>query len=229
MSLTSNSIAIEFCTILFKHWQDLSKPTRSSSNFKEFCRSAVILFDRLVYEYSIRMWTGSGDSTVASHLKDPSSRFILVAEDDWIKFIEEISEGVYKGKPTSSKTLKPFLYHEYFIKGFMPANKNSSTKYEIDHLIAQKFFANSSLPQKYKDNYLNFSILPKGDNIEKTDKKLNEIKDTWLVDQIKKYAEITDEQIKNLSDLSRISELEKRKDNYIKAYTEDRNKLFNNL
>lgn len=230
MSLTSNSIAIEFGTVLYKHWKALNMPTKGSANYAQFCRDAVTLFDRLVYEYSIRMWSGSGDSTVASHLKDYSNRFDLVKEGEWEAFINEIESGNYKGKPTSSKTLKPFLYHGYFLRQVMPVFKNTETKYDIDHLIAQKFFkANPSLPQQYKDNFLNFSILPKGENIEKTDKKLNEIHDTWLIEQIKKFANITDADIQELSDLANISKLSKRKDAYLKAYKELRNSLFANL
>ena len=75
MSLTSNNIAVEFCTLLYNHWREMGSPAKASANIKQFNRDALILFDRLVHEYSIRMWTGSGDSTVASHLKEPSNRF----------------------------------------------------------------------------------------------------------------------------------------------------------
>ena len=231
MSLTSNSIAIEFCALMYNSWIELGKPTRTTGNLSAFNKRAVILFDRLVYEYGIRMWTGSGDSMVASHLKDTTgSRYVEVTEKEWLDFIDVIESGSYKGKPTTSKTLKPFLYHYYFLRELQPTLLNSDTKYEIDHLIAQKFFKdNPQLDQSLKDNFLNFSILPKGENIEKTDKKLNEIHDTWLLAQIKKFAEITDEDIITFSNLSRISEISKRKQSYINAYGTLRTILLFNL
>lgn len=228
MSLTSNSIAIEFCVLLYQRWKDLGKPTRSSGQIHAFNTDAVTLFDRMVYEYSIRLWTGSGDSMVSAHLKDATgSRFVKITEEEWKTFINEIESGQYKGKPTSSKTLKPFLYYGYFLRRLQPTLKNPSTIYDIDHLIAQKLFNDySSLDQSLKDNFLNFSILPKGENIEKTDKKLNEIHDTWLIEQIKKYAQISDADIQTLSDLSKIDQLKKRKKNYLEAYTTNRNNIF---
>lgn len=231
MSLTSNSIAIEFCSLMYKSWNELNKPTKSSANIKAFNKRAVTLFDRLVYEYGIRMWTGSGDSMVASHLKDVTgSRYVMVTEEEWKEFINTIISGSYKGKPTSSKTLKPFLYNYYFLRELNPTLLNDNTKYDIDHLVAQKFFRdNPDLDTSLKDNFVNFSILPKGENIEKTDKKLNEIHDTWLLNQIKTFADITDEDIQTLSDLSKLSSLLKRKDTYLKAYGELRNKMFLNL
>ena len=231
MSLTSNSIAIEFCSLMYKSWNELNKPTKSSANIKAFNKRAVTLFDRLVYEYGIRMWTGSGDSMVASHLKDVTgSRYVMVTEEEWKEFINTIISGSYKGKPTSSKTLKPFLYNYYFLRELNPTLLNDNTKYDIDHLVAQKFFRdNPDLDTSLKDNFVNFSILPKGENIEKTDKKLNEIHDTWLLNQIKTFADITDEDIETLSDLSKLSSLLKRKDTYLKAYGELRNKMFLNL
>ena len=233
MSLTSNAIAIEFCALMYKTWKSLGKPTRNSTNIKSFNKKAVTLFDRLVYEYGIRMWTGSGDSLVASHLKDDAqaNRFTTVSSKEWKDFIEAISKGNYKGRPTSSKTLKPFLYNYYFLKGMHPTLRpDKETKYEIDHLVAQSFFKdNDTIDQSFKDNFVNFSILPKGENIEKLDKRLNEIHDSWLKEQIKKFADITDEDIETLSDLANVSKLMNRKKSYLKAYGETRTRLFANL
>lgn len=228
MSLTSNSIAIEFCVLLYQRWKALGKPTRSSGQIHAFNTDAITLFDRLVYEYSIRLWTGSGDSMVAAHLKDTTgSRFVKITEEEWKGFIDEIEGGQYKGKPTSSKTLKPFLYYGYFLRRLQPTLKNPSTVYDIDHLIAQRLFKEyPSLDQTLKDNFLNFSILPKGENIEKTDKKLNEIHDVWLIEQIMKYAQISDEDIQAFSDLSKIDQLKKRKRNYVETYSTLRNNMF---
>lgn len=231
MSLTSNAIAIEFCTLMHKSWIELGKPTKTSATIKAFNKRAVTLLDRLFYEYVIRMWSGSGDSTVASHLKDTTgSRYEMVSEKEWMEFINTIVSGSYKGKSTSSSTLKPFIYNYYFLRELDPTMLNENTEYEIDHLIAQKLFSeNTMIDQSFKDNFLNFSILPKGENIEKTGKRLNEIHDNWLISQILKFADITVEDIETFSDLSNVNKLIKRKETYEKSYGELRNKLFANL
>lgn len=230
MSLTSNSIAIEYCCLMYQAWKDLGCPVKSSASVSQFNRKAVYLFDKLIYEYSIRMWTGSGDSTVASHLKAPSSRFNSISEKEWTDFIDDIKSGQYKGKPTTTKTLKPFVFYHYFLRDMLPTLKNTDTKYDVDHLVAQSLFAdNDAIDQTYKNNYLNFSVLPKGENIEKTNKRLNEITDSWLIEQIKKYAMIDTSDFETLSDLSKVSKLSKRKKAFIDSYKTFRNALFANL
>jgi len=228
MSLTSNTIAIEFCVVMYKLWEKLGKPTKCASVISEFNKKAIILCDRLFYEYCIRLWSGSSDSLIAAHLKESDdSRFVAITTKEWTDFINEIANGKYKGKNTTSKTLKPFIYYYYFLNNLIPTLKNNSTKYEIDHIVAQNLF-DSHEENCYKDNFLNFSLLPKGENIEKNDKKLNEIKDDWLIEQIKKYSGLNKEEIEQLSDLTNLDILKKRKELYLEAYTEKRDSLFKN-
>ena len=93
-----------------------------------------------------------------------------------------------------------------------PTLLNISTKYEIDHIVAESLFGNNSTNAEImcmKDCILNFALLPKGENITKSDQRLDVIKhsDTWLTEQIKKYAEISESDMDILSDLTYINKL----------------------
>jgi len=235
MSLTSNAIAIEFCTLLYKVWKyDLGCPAKTSANRKIFERNAVFLFDRLVYEYSSRVFSGSGDSLVASHLVDYRSRIDKsLDKNDWEKFIEEIDTGKIRGKKTSTQILKPFIYYHCILNKKKPAIKDGAKNlhFEIDHIVAQKLFKNNPLADEiYKDNYLNYSLLPKADNIEKNDKRLNTIQDKWLKEQIIYYSEIKESDFETLSDITKVSELKSiRKKGFIKTFTSTRDSYLANL
>ncbi|MBQ6944714.1 MAG: DUF262 domain-containing protein [Ruminococcus sp.] len=212
MSLTSNTIAIEFISIMHKRWKYYNCPTKSSSAAKQLAKEAFILYDRLVYEYCIRIWAGSSDNKLATDLNNVDTRITQITKQEWANLIDELSTGKFKGKNTKSNLLKPLIYHYYCIKRFSPTVLNISTQYEIDHIVAESLFNNVSSNDdilQMKDNILNFALLPKGENIAKSNQKLSQIKNTdqWLSEQIKKYAEISDADMDTLSDLTNIGTL----------------------
>ena len=60
---------LEYMTILLLDWQEKGSPHVSSAEYNTFIRDAKALFDRLIFEYSIGSWRGSGDSKMANHVK----------------------------------------------------------------------------------------------------------------------------------------------------------------
>lgn len=212
MSLTSNTIAIEFITIMYKRWKQYNSPVKSSSLAKQLVKEAFILYDRLVYEYSIRLWAGSSDNKLATDLANIDTSIAQVSKQEWMNLIDELATGKFKGKNTKSNLLKPLIYHFYCMKKKSPTILNISTKYEIDHIVAESLFSSGVQSDEIlimKDCLLNFALLPKGENIAKSDQKLNVIKNTdpWLTKQIENYAEISESDMDILSDLSNISKL----------------------
>ena len=151
----------------------------------------------------------------------------------WISFIDEIDSGKIRGRKTTAQILKPFLYYYYILNKRKPTMKdgNSDIRYEIDHLVAQKLFKNNPLADEtFKDNYLNFSLLPKGTNIAKNDNRLKDINDDWVRDRIKYYADISDDDFETLSDISKVSKLKDiRKGFFVKTYTNLRDSYLANL
>ena len=74
---------------------------------------------------------------------------------------------------------------------------------EVDHIIPQSLFENSSIPNKDSivNSIFNLGLLPKNENISKGKKVLAVITDLWLQNQIEKYEFVTKEQYYTYSDI----------------------------
>ena len=134
--LLGNAIALEFITILKKDWEDRGKPTVSGNEYKSFQRDAEILFDKLVFEYSTKVWRGSGDSKMANDIKNWKSRLTPITREEWEKYIEGACKGSYNGQNTTVKLLRPVLYYSYVLQSITPSNQ-SDVEFDVDHIIPQ--------------------------------------------------------------------------------------------
>ncbi len=211
--LLGNAISLEFIAILLEDWKEKDMPTVSGSQYKAFQRDARILFDRLVFEYSTKVWRGSGDSKMASDIKDWKNRILPVDKNEWTKFINGALSGTYNGQPVTQKTLTPILYYYYALNNLEPAN-SSADKIEVDHIIPQeKFGGNNMVNPLMKDSLTNLALLPKNDNIAKKSKALNDITDSWLKSQITKYEGIPESDFTKYSDITNIDELKELRGN----------------
>ena len=207
--LLGNAISLEFITIVLKDWIDRDRPTVSGAQYKSVQRDARILFDRLVYEYSTKVWRGSGDSKMASDIKDWRNRITAIPKTDWSSFINGALFGTYNGQKTTQKTLTPILYYYYCLSECGPINTTGVT-YDVDHIIPQeKFSGNQMVNQDMKDSLTNLALLPKKDNISKGSKALNEITDSWLKSAITTYTGINESDYDKYSDITNILDMKK--------------------
>lgn len=227
--MLGNAIVLEFITICLKNWKEHEKPMVSSSHLKAVQRDAIILFDRLVFEYSTKAWRGSGDSKMASDIQNWKERIKPIDSASWKAFICEASKGVYNSQPVKKEQLAPVLYYYYFLKQMAPGN-DFTVQFDIDHIIPQeKFKLNQMVDINLKDSLINLCILPKKDNISKSSKALNEIKDIWLQNQVSSYTGIALERFDKYSDITHIKELqEERLEKYLKVFTDIRNTTLSN-
>lgn len=227
--LMGNAIVLEFITIVLEDWKDLGRPTVSSNVYNRFKQHARILFDRLVYEYSTKMWRGSGDSKMAADINNWKERIKPVSQDTWLEFISAACNGKYKGENVTQQILTPVLYYYYILTNRSPINA-LNTQFEVDHLYPQeKFKDNCMVDISNKDCLCNLSLLPKKENISKNNKALREIVDPWLIQQIATYADIQQCDFEKYSDLSNINDMkEHRKSLYEKAFKENRDSILKN-
>ncbi len=206
IKLLGSAITLEFVAILKKAWEDADRPTVSGAAYKGFQRKARILFDRLVFEYSTKVWRGSGDSKMSSDIREWRARLTNVNKEDWIKFIESALSGTYNGQVINQKTITPVLYYYFALNNESP--DNAAKGIDVDHIIPQEKFAdNNMVDQSMKNSLSNLSLLPKTDNIAKKNKALNEIVDPWLKNQIVKYEKIPLERFEFFSDITHIVDL----------------------
>lgn len=230
MSITSNTIALEFLTVLYNYWNSKGKPMVESSELRSLRRNAVILFDKLIYEYSTKLWRGSSDSKLANDIKEKENRFSPISQDNWSIILKETSFGKINGQEAGQKIISPILYHSKFLALEYPSNSNEKD-FEIDHIYPQaKFNNNENVDSSLKDSLCNLEILSKASNESKKDKDLNNIMfDESVKNEVSKSSYIDPQDFVKYSDISNFESLRKyRLAKFENIFNEKRNKRINN-
>lgn len=233
MDLLSDAITLNFVIILYKDWIRKGKPVGSDTKAKQFQKNSFILIDQLIYEYVNKQWRGSSDSKIAKNLNSFDSLpelFVPINKSRWKDLIDEIiDKNSIDSDTITQKMMEPILYHFYCISKIQ--GPDSFYKIEVDHIIPQSIFNKSALANKdsIQHNIYNLALLPKDENISKSNKRLVEISDQWLKDQIKKYAFIDENQYGAFSDLNNLDKLKQlRSKILLEAFDEKRDKILNN-
>lgn len=229
----SDAIALNFLLIMFKDWERKGKPIGIEKGTKQFQKNSFILFDNLIYEYITKQWRGSSDSKIAKNLNKINQEdelFIPLAKEKWIALLNEIlSANSIESEPITQIVVQPILYHFYAISKIQGPDSNYNI--EIDHIIPQSVFKASAMQdnQTVMHNLFNLGLLPKDENIGKSNKRLVEVMNQWLKDQITKYEFIDEKDFRKYSDLNNFEEFKKfRSEIILKAFDEKRDAILNN-
>ncbi len=228
IEMTTNAITLEFITLIYNLWKEKGKPHANSGDLKDIKRKAVILFDRLIFEYVAKNgWKGSSDSRLANDIKNAASRFEPIHSDEWMTLIENSCVSPEAGMKYES--FKPFLYHYYALNLINP-RLDLSTSVDVDHIIPQEKFQGNVMVNKDLMNSLgNLALLPSKENISKKSKALEEIHDKWLKDHIITYTGIPENDFKKYSDILNLNELiEMRKQLFQTTFKEKRQSILSN-
>lgn len=190
MELTSDTIALNYLILLYMDWVRKGKPIGSDVKAKQHQKNAFILWDKLIYEYVSLYWRGSSDSKVATNINTLDTEpevFTPIPEEKWLILLEEIRDNyTINAQPVSQKTVIPILYHFYCISGIQ--GPGDLYPIEADHIIPQALFKNRpGQVASHVDSLYNFGLLPKNENVSKSNKRLVEIQNEWLKSQIQKY------------------------------------------
>ena len=230
---TSDAIALDFIIIAYKDWCRKGKPI-GDTKAKQFQKNCFILWDRLIFEYINKQWRGSSDQKIANNiisLKNESDLFSPVHTDKWRGILEDqiFEFSMIENSDISMAMMKPLLYHFYCLMQIQ--GPDTSYNIEIDHIIPQTQFNESSIIRKevIQNNLLNLGLLPKDENIAKSNKKLILIDSQWLKDQILKYEFISEDRFVEYSNVTNYQNMfDDRKSIFLKAYTIKRSDLLNN-
>ena len=229
-TITTDGVAYEFLILMYNDWKKKGKPIGTSTETKSFQKNCFILWDRLVYEYVNLLWKGSSDSKIHNDLLS-TSPINPIPKENWVNLLEEIfSTNRINEKAVSYSYMLPLLYHFYCLYQ-LAAPAASNYQYDIDHIIPQSLFKTSTLENKesIQDSLYNLALLPKTDNISKSNRKLKSIDDAWLKNQIREFEFITEDQYDDFSDVTNYKAMfEHRKKYFIEAFTEKRTFLLNN-
>ena len=228
MGMTSNTIALEFITIMYKRWLKIDKSTADSAKTHKLKRDAVVLLDRLIYEYSTKMWRGSSDSKLASDIKDEniSARLEEIPYKNWERILDSLTEGKIEDQLCTMNLSKPILYHSKFLN--LETSSVSSEQYDLDHIYPQKIFGKKY--QYLKDSVYNLEILSSKANEAKNDKSLVAVyTDISIRDEICKSSYIKEADFNKYSDIENIESLVSYRHKIIKdIFNNKRNSTFDN-
>lgn len=223
--MLGNAPTLEFITICYLNWIDKNRPIANSGEGKAFKRDAKVLLDKLIYEYSIRRWSGSSDSKVRFDIENWKDRLKIVPDDDWNDLITEVSEGENKGNSVKVKTLIPIIYYFEVLRERLPEDKNEI--HQIDHIFPQeKFKENRNINEAYKDSLSNLIILTKQENNLKANKPLNEISDPSLKKSISNVSGIDESDFDKYSDISNFNKLIEQRLKFFKEVINKNRKTF---
>ena len=233
MELTSDAIALDFIIIAYKDWCRKGKPI-GDTKAKQFQKNCFILWDRLIFEYINKQWRGSSDQKIANNivlLKNETDLFVPIHMDKWRNILEDqiFEYSSIENVDISMVTMKPLLYHFYCLMQIQ--GPDTSYDIEIDHIIPQTLFNESTISRKevIQNNILNLGLLPKDENVAKSNKKLILIDSQWLKDQIAKYEFITENKFLEYSNVNNYQNMfDDRKDIFLEAYTTKRSDILNN-
>ena len=233
--MTSEAVSINYILCSLKYWESLGMPTRSgSAKLDKFQNKGAVLFDRMIYEYITRIWSGSGDTRIASNLtkiSDESSLFKPVDSDEWESLLTDLIEnGQIEGQDqlnnkNPSSRVKLLLRYYYIVTQQRPTSPNEMS---VDHIIPSKEFESSVEEdlQRYEHHIGNLAELPSRDNSTKGDKSLDEITDPWLKSQISQYTGIDENDFGEYCDITDIEKLvEDRSERIKEAFLEGRRNL----
>lgn len=230
MSLTSNTIALEFLAMVYKKWGEIGKPTTDKTVYRELRNQSVMLFDRLVYEYTSRLWSGSSDTRLERDLNKKEERMSLIKSEEWTEKITNLCNGfAATGTPVTQDLASPVLYHSMFLSGLKPIDP-STEQYHVDHIIPQDKFRNNKVVNSgLCDSLCNLEILSSSANEKKKNKALKEIHDEDVVAEIVHASGIKEDEFKKYSDITNFELLRiDRRQKFLTIFKEERSSLFAN-
>lgn len=234
-SLMSDAIMLNFVLLIYNDWLSKGKPI-GDINAKKVQKNAYILFDKMVYEYVTKQWRGSSDNKIAKNIDNFMSLqteglFIPIDQEKWNTLISNIIEkNAVDNDSIDQSIMTPLVYYFYLLNNVAGPNEIDCA-IEVDHIIPKTKFDSSTLANKdiIKDNLFNLGLLPKKENISKSNKLLKEINDEWLIDQIVRYENIAREDFKKYSDINNLESLKELRGNlYKNAFNEYRKQKINN-
>jgi len=214
--MTSEAVAVNYLLCMLKYWELLGEPSSTTSGkFQNFQNKGAVLFDRMIYEYVTRLWSGSSDTRTANNLKnltEDSPLFDPVPSEDWEDLLRSlVEEGQIEGQnqlnnKNPSLRVKLLLRYYYALTETRPTDVG---KMSIDHIIPSKEFEGTPDQglEKYEHHIANLAEIPEKENVSKGTKSLDQISDPWLKSELEKFTGITSDEFGKYSDITDIKDL----------------------
>lgn len=221
--LLGNAPAMEFLTIMWHNWLDLGCP-KTGKKTKILQRNARLLFDKLTFEYAVRIWRGSSDSKLARDVSGWEKRLEPIPDASWKQLITQACDGVYNGQSIERANLRPVVVYSLALQRKECTSPNSSC--DVDHIIPQTAFVGNENLLPYKDGLANLCMLPRRENEKKGGKPLKSFDRSWLGKQIAYYSGIDQDEFHDFSSVASVCKLiEKRKGILLAVFENSRKEI----
>jgi hypothetical protein len=211
---------------------DKGKPVNKGAATKKFVHNAIILADKLMFEYITFKWRGSSDGKISKNIAAFGSlpdKFIMIENKNWVDLFKSINDD-YKidDSDITFGLSKSLIYHVYSTMSYACP---SASSFDIDHIIPQTSFDSSSITKSdlIKNALFNLCPLPSKANSKKNDKKLKDITDSWLIGQIEAFSGIKKTNFTKFSDVQNWEDLRNaRRIIFESKFLIERTKILNN-
>ena len=237
--IISDAPTMNYLFLLFRSWKELGRPTGFlTTNKTIFDKNSFILLDRMIYEYTLKIWRATSDNTIANNIKafdekkdrNGDGLFKAVPSSSWASFIAELSEhNSINGKLIQKDDLNAVVAFYTLVTGLEGKGKDNPA--EIDHILPQSAWKTSQIENKesISNNLFNLAFLPKICNASKNDHYLSDVKSNPTISaEISKYEEIEIKDFDKFSSISNYGELKKHKEQLQKqALTVTRDSIIN--
>jgi hypothetical protein len=219
----SDAVGLDFLLLTILDWERKQEPKAAGSAKSSFRKNAIILFDRLVYEYVTEAWRGSSDNRIARNVEalkqSEESIFEAVSPAAWEKLLADVVDrGVIEGRSYLKRPdsrIRLLLSYAMVIAQVWPDKPTESI--ELDHIIPQQLFkqtGDKSLGQ-YLHHISNLELLPEQVNNSRSGRRLRELVPPDFNPTVKKavsrYSLIAEDSFEKFSSVADISLLHARR------------------
>jgi hypothetical protein len=201
-SAMSAAVALEFLLLTVADWRRKGGPTAGASA-QALRKNAIVMIDRLIFEYLTRRWAGSSDSKIAIDLRsfvEGPAVVPPVSAPEWTGVVDQALSGedrfgpppTRRGRTPIRKEMRLLLLYFAMLRG-IDAPAAAEGGYAIDHIIPEAKFEASSLGAEYRNRITNLAIVSDEFNRRKSDHAMDALPAsyaTWLMGKIRHYEQI---------------------------------------
>lgn len=206
----SDAIGLDYLLVCTKDWIRKGEPKVAGAPLNSFRKNAVVLFDRLVYEYVTEVWRGSSDNRIARNLdainQSTDPIFGAVPKAEWERLVEEVvDDGTVNGVSYLRKQdqrVRHLLTYAMIIARIRPDDVHEPI--EVDHIVPQQLFKESGDKELASNlhHISNLQLLPESVNNAKSSRRLNELTQPNVRGAVARFSRVHEKDFDLFSDVA---------------------------
>jgi hypothetical protein len=220
----SDAIGLDFFLLTVLDWERKNQPKVSGAPLNAFRKNAVILFDRLLFEYVTEVWRGSSDNRVARNLAnlrgDTSAVLTPVSKADWERLVlDVVDEGSINGTNYLKKQdprIALLLMYAMVLAHLRPDDTHETI--HVDHIVPQRLFKETQASLQGGLHHIsNLELLPESINAVKSGRRLSEVTEPNILAAIERFSRIRQADFARFSSVASTDLLRERRGRTLKS------------